>query len=55
MIGNHHSNVHQGLEEAVRLYSSGKEKEAVERLRDVEVSSEEAFEELIESVVKAQS
>ena len=51
-ITNHHTNVHQGLQEAISLNQEAKYEEALARIRDVENSSEDAFNDLFE-VVKA--
>ncbi len=53
-IAKHHSNVHVGLNDIVKMASEESRKEAIERLRDVENSSEVAFEELIAVVKKVQ-
>ncbi|MDD2838013.1 MAG: methyl-accepting chemotaxis protein [Sulfuricurvum sp.] len=45
----HHANVHQGVKEAIELWVNKKDyKGALERMKDVEKSSETAFEELYE-------
>ncbi|MEA1917009.1 MAG: hypothetical protein U9N42_05700, partial [Campylobacterota bacterium] len=51
-ITNHHTNVHQGLQEAINLNQQEKYEEALARIRDVEVSSEDAFQNLF-GIVKA--
>ena len=45
----HHSNVHQGAKEAVRLWLEGRYEETIRRLQDVELSSDVGFVELYES------
>lgn len=50
VINKHHANVHQGIKQEVELWSTGKEKEALARLKDVEKSSSEAFELLLTTV-----
>ncbi|KIM11400.1 MAG: hypothetical protein KU37_07195 [Sulfuricurvum sp. PC08-66] len=45
---NHHHNVHAGVKEAMDLWGKKEYKKAIERMRDVEKSSEVAFEELYE-------
>lgn len=52
-INKHHANVHQGIQKEIELWISGKEKEALERMKDVEKSSTEAFELLLSSVREA--
>ena len=52
-ITRHHSNVHQGIKEEADLWAQGKEKEAIARMKDVEVSSEEAFQLLLSAVRSA--
>ena len=51
-ITNHHTNVHKGLREAVKLNQDTKYAEALARMQDVEVSSEDAFQSLF-SIVKS--
>ena len=53
-IVKHHSNVHVGLSDVVKLVSEGSREDAIKRLSDVENSSEIAFEELIAVVKKVQ-
>lgn len=50
VITKHHANVHQGIKQEIELWISGKEKEALERMKDVEKSSSEAFELLLTTV-----
>ena len=52
-ITKHHANVHQGIKQEVELWSSGQEAEAVARMKDVEHSSEEAFQLLLSAVSSA--
>ena len=54
-VSRHHSNVHIGLVEATNLYNEGKHHEALERLQDVENSSEVGFQELMRAVKNANS
>lgn len=54
VITKHHTNVHQGLREAVMFKKEGKHTEALERMRDVEKSSEEGFNELFIAVKASQ-
>ena len=51
-ITKHHTNVHQGLQEAVKLQLDAKYEEALSRILNVEESSENAFNDLFE-IVKA--
>ena len=51
-ISKHHANVHKGLQEAINLELDSKHDQALARIQDVEVSSEEAFQDLFE-IVKA--
>jgi methyl-accepting chemotaxis protein len=44
----HHANVHQGVKEAIELWNQNDLKKAIARMKDVENSSEKAFEELYE-------
>ncbi|MDQ7061270.1 MAG: methyl-accepting chemotaxis protein [Sulfurimonas sp.] len=53
-ITKHHANVHQGLKEAIRLDLDAKPAEAVARIQDVEVSSEDAFDDLFAIVKDSQ-
>lgn len=53
-ITNHHTNVHKGLNEAVNLYNEHKYAEALARIENVEVSSEEAFNTLFSAVKNSQ-
>ncbi|WP_345993033.1 methyl-accepting chemotaxis protein [Sulfurimonas sp. HSL-1716] len=50
VISRHHSNVHQGIKQEVELWTSGKENEGLARMKDVEKSSDEAFEVLLAAV-----
>jgi methyl-accepting chemotaxis protein len=50
VISRHHANVHSGIKQEMELWRSGKEKEAIERMKDVEKSSSEAFELLLSAV-----
>ncbi len=50
IISRHHSNVHNGIKEEVELWTSGKEAEGLARMKDVERSSDEAFELLLTTV-----
>ena len=52
-INKHHANVHNGIKQEIELWISGKEKEALERMKDVEKSSTEAFELLLSTVREA--
>ena len=52
-VTKHHTNVHVGLKEAIKLFKDGKVDDAVNRIKDVENSSEEGFEELIAAVQNA--
>ncbi len=54
-IGRHHTNVHQGLKEAVSLNAEGNYAQALERIRDVEHSSQTAFDDLFDAVKKSQN
>ena len=53
-ITKHHSNVHQGLQEAINLNQEAKYEEALTRIKDVENSSENAFQDLFEIVKSSQ-
>ncbi len=53
-IGKHHTNVHQGLREAIALNVEGKYVQALERIRDVEESSQSAFDDLFNAVKQSQ-
>nr|WP_275756741.1 methyl-accepting chemotaxis protein [Sulfurimonas sp. SAG-AH-194-C21] len=53
-IASHHANVHQGLNEAITLKLDAKHEEALERIKDVEVSSETAFVDLYNIVKSVQ-
>ncbi|MEA2099884.1 MAG: methyl-accepting chemotaxis protein [Campylobacterota bacterium] len=53
-ITKHHSNVHQGLQQAIDLNSEAKHEEALTRMKDVENSSESAFQNLFEIVKSTQ-
>ncbi|WP_345980073.1 methyl-accepting chemotaxis protein [Sulfurimonas sp. HSL3-2] len=50
-ISKHHANVHKGIKEETELWMSGKEKEGLARMKDVERSSEDAFQ-LLLSIVR---
>ena len=50
-ISRHHANVHQGIKQETELWSSGKEAEGLARMKEVEYSSEEAFQ-LLLSIVR---
>ncbi len=54
-ITKHHTNVHQGLKEAIKLQLEAKYSEALARLQNVEVSSENAFSDLFSIVKFSQS
>lgn len=49
-ITKHHTNVHQGLQEAINLKQDAKHTEALARIQDVENSSETAFVDLFDIV-----
>ncbi|DAB30300.1 MAG TPA: chemotaxis protein [Sulfurimonas sp. UBA12504] len=52
-LSKHHANVHQGVKEAITLWNQeNKYTQAVERMKDVEHSSEVAFEELYAAFVR---
>ncbi|MGB3960911.1 MAG: methyl-accepting chemotaxis protein, partial [Sulfurimonas sp.] len=52
-LSKHHANVHQGVKEAIILWNQeNKYTQAVERMKDVENSSELAFEELYAAFVR---
>jgi methyl-accepting chemotaxis protein len=53
-IVEHHKNVHQGLKKTSQLWLNGNLKEALKQLKDVENSSETAFEELFKIVKSAE-
>jgi len=53
-IAKHHTNVHQGLQEAINLNLEHKYEEALARMNDVEVSSEDAFNDLFNMVKNSQ-
>jgi len=53
-ITKHHSNVHNGLKEIVEMLKNNKKDKILERIKDVEYSSEKGFEELIIAVRDAQ-
>jgi hypothetical protein len=53
-ITRHHVNVHQGLNEAIKLKLDAKHEEALARIQDVEVSSETAFTDLYNIVQSSQ-
>ena len=53
-IGKHHKNVHQGLQESINLHQSAKYSEALARIKDVEVSSVDAFHDLFAAVKASQ-
>ncbi len=52
-VTKHHTNVHVGLKETIELHKDGKSEEALNRIKNVEESSEIAFEELISAVRNA--
>lgn len=54
-IVKHHSNVHQGIEEAIQLVLVGNSKDAVKRIKDFENSSETAFVELFKVLKEARN
>ncbi|QSZ40991.1 chemotaxis protein [Sulfurimonas aquatica] len=54
-ITKHHSNVHQGLKEAIELKDAGEYEAALTRMLDVENSSEAGFNELFSLVKASQS
>ena len=54
-ITNHHTNVHQGLQQTISLNLDEKYEEALARLRDVENSSEDAFNSLFDAVKSSQN
>lgn len=49
-ITKHHTNVHEGLAETIKLFKNGNHEGALTRLKDVENSSDVAFKELISAV-----
>ncbi|PHR58930.1 MAG: chemotaxis protein [Arcobacter sp.] len=49
-VTRHHRNVHIGLTDTLKLFKDGKESEALVRLKDVEISSDIGFKELISAV-----
>lgn len=49
-ISKHHVNIHRGIKEEIELWLQGKEDEAIARMKDVENSSEEAFQILLATV-----
>lgn len=52
-ISKHHENVHRGLAQVVEIFSTGKSlSEGIKALKDVEKSSKEGFEALLEAVKK---
>ncbi len=53
-ITKHHVNVHQGLRETLKLNHEAKYQEALNRIKDVENSSTEAFEILFDAVKSTQ-
>ena len=53
-ITKHHTNVHQGLKEAVELHKDDKYAEALARMQNVENSSEDAFNSLFSAVKSSQ-
>lgn len=53
IITKHHANVHQGIKQEVEFWTSGQENEGLERMKDVEKSSDEAFEILLATVREA--
>jgi chromosome segregation ATPase len=50
IITKHHANVHQGIKEEIELWINAKEAAALDRMKDVEKSSSEAFELLLSTV-----
>ena len=50
IIEKHHANVHQGIKKEIELWVLGKETEALASMKDVEKSSNEAFELLLSTV-----
>jgi len=50
-LGEHHTKVHQETMNAVDAWKNGEYKKSIERMKDVEVSSETSFEELYASFV----
>ncbi len=53
-IGNQHSSIHKGLAEAISLNKDAKYTEALARIKDVENSSETAFNDLFNAVKSSQ-
>ncbi|QOY55438.1 chemotaxis protein [Candidatus Sulfurimonas marisnigri] len=51
-VSKHHTNVHVGLKEAIEMFKNNKLSDSLDRIKDVENSSEVAFEELINAVRK---
>jgi len=49
-ISKHHAKVHHGLVEAVSKFQNGEKEEALEVLQDVEASSKQGFEELLDTI-----
>ena len=54
-ITKHHSNVHKGIKEAIVLKDEGRYDEALERIKDVENSSETGFVDLFDAVKASQN
>ena len=54
-ITKHHTNVHQGLKEAITLQEQGKHEAALARIQDVEDSSETGFNDLFDAVKSSQN
>jgi len=54
-ITKHHTNVHQGLKESIKLQLDKKYAEALARIQNVEVSSEDAFNDLFGIVKNSQN
>ncbi len=54
-ITKHHTNVHQGLMEVVKLVKEDRYEEALERMRDLENSSETAFVDLFDAIKASQN
>jgi methyl-accepting chemotaxis protein len=49
-IKSHHSTVHQGLKNAIKLYKESKKEEALQEIKRVEESSDKGFKELLTAV-----
>nr|WP_275850652.1 methyl-accepting chemotaxis protein [Sulfurimonas sp. SAG-AH-194-C20] len=54
-ISSHHTNVHRGLQEAISLKLSGDHEGSLQRIKDVETSSAEAFNLLFSAVKSSQN